>query len=142
MKQQINEIKRMQQLAGIITETNLISAYSVPTDSKKIIQKYIDKGNKGNLDLYRSDVKSLPDNLQVNGNLYLRYTKIKSLPKNLKVTGKLDIVGTLIPTLPKDLQVGGVLKISASKIDKNYTEEEIRKMAPGVTGEIWGGYYR
>jgi hypothetical protein len=118
------------------------------------IQLYIDKGSKGNLDLYYAPITSLPDNLKTVGrDLDLGFSKIESLPDNLKVGGNLFLVGTSIQSLPDNLTVGGDFWLHACydlkslptnlKVDgdlylhnsflgKNYTEEEIKKMSPGV----------
>jgi hypothetical protein len=61
---------------------------------------------------------SLPDNLTVGKNLYIPYNKdISSLPKDLKVEGNFIIYNTLLA--------------------KKYTEEELKKMAPGIKGKIY-----
>jgi len=61
-------------------------------------------------------IKSLPDNLEVQGDLYLRYSAINILPKNLKVKGNLNLEGT--------------------PLSKKYSQEELKKLLPGVGGEI------
>ena len=54
----------------------------------------------GDLSLYDTDIKSLPDNLTVQGYLHLSDTPITALPDNLKVSGHLWINST--PNLDKD----------------------------------------
>jgi hypothetical protein len=111
----------------------------------------------GYLNLENTKITSLPDNLEVEDDLYLTNTPISSLPKNLKIGGYLDLYGTKITSLPNDfkvggnlylrntpitslpdnLEVGGGLYLGYTPISKKYTEEEIRKMVPGVKGSIY-----
>ena len=70
------------------------------------------------------------------GDLNLRNTPIQSLPDGLKVGGYLHLGGTSIQSLPPGLKVGGDLNLEGTPISKKYTEEEIRKMVPGVKGDI------
>ena len=67
-------------------------------DSEKFAKyhnKYYDKiVVDGSLDLRRTQITSLPDNLSVRGSLHLRETPITSLPDNLVVKGKIFIYGT------------------------------------------------
>jgi len=126
--------------------------------TQKQIQQYIKDGSKGDLDLRKTPITSLPDNLKViGGDLYLLNTKITSLPDNLKVGGNLDLRDTPITSLPDNLQVGGGLNLgntpitslpdnlqiggnlylSNTPLSKKYSEEEIRKMVPGVKGNIY-----
>jgi hypothetical protein len=125
---------------------------------QKKIQQYIKDGSQGNLDLYgttitslpndlkvggeldlrRSKIKTLPDNLKIKGDLYLNDTPIKTLPKGLEVVGDLDLTDTKIETLPNDLKVGGYLDLMHTPLAKKYTKQQfIRKMAPGVKGDIY-----
>lgn len=125
---------------------------------QKQIQQYIKNGSKGSLDLYNIPIISLPDGLIVGGELDLRKTKITTLPNNLKVKrdidlsgipieslsnglevgGDLDLSYTKIKTLPNDLKVGGNLDLTGTPIAKKYTKQQlIRKMIPGVKGEIY-----
>ena len=62
---------------------------------------------KGDLNLRRSSITSLPDGLRVGGGLNLYGTLIKSLPVGLRVDGDLDLRDTSVASLPDDLQVGG-----------------------------------
>ena len=128
--------------------------YLIATQKK--IQQYIKDGSKGDLNLSRTPITSLPDNLKVGGTLYLSDTPITSLPDNLKVGGDLDLYSTPITSLPDNLKVGGDLDLTGTPItslpdnlevgenlylkntpiSKKYTEQEIRQMVPGVKGEI------
>jgi len=68
------------------------------------------------LNLYNTEITTLPDNLKVGGNLNLPNTKITTLPDNLKVGGNLDLPYTEITTLPDNLKVGGDLDLYKTKI--------------------------
>ena len=78
-----------------------------------------------------------PDNLTVTGNLRFANINITSLPNNLTVGGNLEISNTKISSLPKNLKVEGNFIIYNTPLAKKYTEEEIRKMAPGIKGKIY-----
>jgi hypothetical protein len=105
---------------------------------QKKLQQYIKDGSKGSLDLYKKPITSLPNGLKVGGDLYLNYTPIKTLPKGLEVVGDLDLSYTKIETLPNDLKVGGYLDLMNTPLAKKYTKQQlIRKMAPGVKGDIY-----
>ena len=122
------------------------------------IQEYIKKGAVGNLRLDGSPIKSLPDNLKyVGGSLFLDSSLIESVPEGLKVRNTLDLgntslkslpaglnVGndlylenTLITSLPTDLKVRGSLYVTNTAISKQYTPNQLRRMLPGVKGEIY-----
>ena len=92
---------------------------------------------KGNLDLYDTELTSLPKGLKVGGSLYLSDTKITSLPEGLKVGGSLYLSHSKIESLPKGLKVGGNLYIRNSEL-KKYTDDELREMIqPGfIKGKI------
>ena len=81
------------------------------------IQDYIKGGSQGDLDLFKTPITSLPNNLKVGRDLNLPNTKITSLPNNLKIGEELDVFNT--------------------PLAKKYTEEQIRKMI-----EDKGGYVR
>jgi hypothetical protein len=68
------------------------------------------------LDLRRTSVKSLPDNLTVRGNLFLSDSKIAVLPNNLTVLGSLYLSRTKIRFLPDSLTVQGSLNVSYTDI--------------------------
>ena len=61
----------------------------------------------GSLDLSKSDIESLPDNLWVSKNLCLKGAqKVRTLPKGLIVEADLNICQTNIKDIPDDLLVG------------------------------------
>ena len=80
-------------------------------EAQRIMEK-----SSGNLNLYGTQIQSLPDNLMVGGNLNLRGTQIQSLPDNLTVGGNLDLRGTQIQSLPDNLTVGGYLDLEGTQI--------------------------
>ena len=95
----------------------------------KKIQDYIKNGSKGDLDLYKTPIDSLPSNLKtVGGWLDLSYSKISSLPPGLTVGDSLWLNNTPISSLPPGLTVG-------RSLDLSYTQ--ISSLPPGLTV---GGY--
>lgn len=64
---------------------------------------------KGDVDLNRLNIKSLPPGLKIGGDLKLSNTEIESLPSNLEVKQTLWLNGTSIQNLPNDLKVGGLM---------------------------------
>ena len=82
-------------------------------------------------------IKSLPNNLTVGGNLYLDMIEITSLPNNLTVGKDLILVEVdLLTSLPKDLKVGGNLQLAWNPISQKYSAEEIKRMCPGIKGDV------
>jgi hypothetical protein len=154
----------MIKLLDILRENKILVPRRSPEERQKNyqialqkkIQQYIKDGGKGDLDLENTPIQSLPDGLKVGGSLYLRGTPIQSLPDSLKVGGALNLINTPIQSLPSglevggklllsntpiqslpdDLEVGGNLYLRGTPISKKYTEEEVRKMVPGVEGDI------
>ena len=104
---------------------------------QKKLQKYMKEGGEGDLDLSNTPITTLPQDLEVGGNLYLSNTPITTLPQGLKVGGSLDLSNTKIEELPQDLKVGGYLDLRNTPLSKKYTEDEIRRMVPGVKGNIY-----
>ena len=96
---------------------------------------------KGNLNLYNTNIESLPDNLQVGGHLYLGDSNIKSLPDNLYVGSDLILHNTNIKSLPNNLQVGWDLYLYSTPLSKKYSKEEIRKMIEDKGGFVKGDIY-
>ena len=84
---------------------------------QKKIQQYIKDGSVGDLDLSHTPITSLPDNLEVGGNL--------------------DLASTPITSLPDNLEVGEDLYLGNTQLSQKYTEEDIKKMVPGVKGSIY-----
>lgn len=92
---------------------------TLPRKYHPFVEDYIKNGWKGPLDLSRSNVEELPDNLTVDGDLRLALCySIKSLPKNLHVKGSLDLYKCdLIKELPTDLKLDGGLDLIGSGIE-------------------------
>ena len=91
----------------------------------KKIQDYIKNGSKGDLDLRKTPIDTLPSNLKtVGGSLNLYNTQISSLPPGLTVGGYLWLSNTQISSLPTGLTVGGDLDLGNSKISS---------LPPGLT---------
>jgi hypothetical protein len=112
------------------------------------IQEYIKNGSKGDLDLNKTSLKTLPPNLiRVGGRLDLEDSQITSLGNLEYVGGKLDLESTPITSLGNlkyvgnslwlrntpitsldNLEyVGGNLYVGNTPIAKTHTEEQIRK---------------
>ena len=91
----------------------------------------------GGLYLGGTPITSLPEGLTVNGSLSLYGTSITSLPKGLTVGGDLYLYGTSITSLPEGLTVGGSLWLEGTPLSKKYSEEELKRMLPGVKGDIY-----
>ena len=92
---------------------------------------------KGDLDLFDSKIKSLPEGLKVSGTLDLSYSKIISLPKGMEVGGTLFLHFSKLTSLPKGLEIGEHLFIGKTPLTK-YSDEELREMIkPGfIKGKI------
>jgi hypothetical protein len=83
-------------------------------------------------------LESLPNNLTVKENLYMSYNNnILSLPNNLEIGKDLEINNTKISSLPKDLKIGRDIQAWDTPLAKKYTEEELKKITPGVKGRIY-----
>ena len=72
---------------------------------------------KGDLNLSKTAITSLPEGLQFRGSLVLAWTNITSLPEDLKVGGDLYLDNSLIKSIPKGLMVGRDLDISFTHIE-------------------------
>ena len=139
IKEEIKKVKK------VLKETQLepyrkgkmeYSAYGykltkVPNVDKLLSQiKEVD----GYLDLSRSDVTTLPNNLEIDGYLSLSNTKIETLPKGLVVKGDLDLLNCkkLKFPLPNDLVVRGNLVLNTKSVNK----EELKRQLPNVSSVI------
>ena len=81
-------------------------------------------------------LSSLPDGMTIDGHLSVG-KDLESFPNNLTVRKSLVIFGgNKISSLPKDLKVKGDLTLWKNSSLSKYSEEEIRKMAPGIKGKI------
>jgi hypothetical protein len=87
---------------------------------------------RGYLNLNKSDVRLLPDNLIVYGDLYLIESEIVELPSNLRVKGDLFLDKTKITEIPDDLIVDGNLWLmEMPNLDKEKISPNIQ-----IGGEI------
>ena len=83
-------------------EALLVKLSKLPADKRVV---------KGDLDLFDTNIRSLPADLQVSGDLKITNSRIKSLPAGLKVGGYLDLSYSTLMSLPTGLQVGRGLKL-------------------------------
>ena len=88
----------------------------------------------GDLNLFNTKIKSLPDNLTVDGALDIRYTKLTKLPDNLTANQLTVDYTVLINQLPKNLKVTDVVYLNRNNIKKVkvYTVKELKKLFPNV----------
>ena len=94
----------------------------------------------GHLNLGRTNIKKLPNDLYVDGSLSLYYCKqLTELPDKLYVRDSLNIRETNILDIPNNLDVGWMLYIRNTPLAKKYTyDEEIRKIIKLHGGTIGG----
>jgi len=83
---------------------------------------------KGNLDLVRTKITSLPKGLKVGGWLDLQLSKITSLPEGLKVGLFLDLTESDIKSLPEGLKVGGHLFLDYTNINSLPKGLEVKRV--------------
>ena len=93
----------------------------------------------GDLNLFNTKIKSLPDNLTVDGALDIRYTKLTKLPDNLTVNELYVDFTVLINQLPKNLKVTDIVYINRDdrKKVKVYTVKELKKLFPNVNNFMY-----
>jgi hypothetical protein len=146
----------MVKLKSLLSESKILIPRRTPEEREKthiaehyrIIQRYIRDGCQGGLNLRKSPIKILPDNLtHVGGNLNLDRSKIedlnnleevdgylglydcenlKSLGKLKRVDGFLNLYKSQIKILPDNLiRVGGELSLYDSKIEDLNNLEEV-----------------
>ena len=83
----------------------------------------------GYLDVSRSTIMTLPDNLEVDGYLDLSKTKIKNLPNNLVVNGDLILLHCkYLSSFPANLTVRGNMVLNSTA----FTETALKKQLPAV----------
>ncbi len=116
----LNRIKLLEQEADSLNKVGskkLLIPRGIESRNKqhiriinKKIQQYIANGSLGDLDLLKSPIVNLPDNLkEVEGHLILaRCRLLKSLPDNLQVGDDLYLTECdSLESLPNNLKVGG-----------------------------------
>ena len=96
-----------------------------------------------NLNLIRSNITKLPNDLYVGGDLWLNNCKqLTELPDNLYVVNNLTLSYTNISEIPNNLYVGTHLFIYDTPLAENYSVDEIRKMITSKGGKIIGKIFR
>ena len=121
--------------------------------------------HRGSLDLNKSKITKLPNDLYVDGYLNLRYCQyLTELPNNLYVGGYFNLDGCKqITDLPNNLYIGGDLVLFSSQklielpenlyvgrdvyiydtlLAEKYTNEEIREIVTSKGGKIEGQIIR
>ena len=100
--------------------------------------------HRGSLDLNKSKITKLPNDLYVDGYLNLRYCQyLTELPNNLYVGGYLNLADCKqLTELPDNLYVGGDLGIYYTAIAQKYSSDEIREMITSKGGTLIGKIYR
>jgi hypothetical protein len=96
----------------------------------------------GHLSLFHSkNIESLPEGLQVGRDLYLGFSQITSLPEGLNVGRNLYLDYTTIDALPKGLKVDGDLSITNNPLAKLSDDDILSMIEPDgyITGEIIRG---
>lgn len=117
----------MIKLKPLLFESKILVPRRSPEEREKtliaeiyrIIQRYIKDGCQGDLNLSRSPIKILPDNLtHVGGSLNLSYSKIKDLNNLERVDEDLDLYRSI------KLKSLGKLKYVNWTVDLRYTNIE------------------
>lgn len=93
---------------------------------------------KGDLNLSSTNIKELPQGLQVGGSLWLSGCRsLTNLPEELKVGGSLILSGCRSLTeLPQGLKVSGSLFLVKTPIVQKYSKEQIRSMVEDGGGFV------
>lgn len=68
---------------------------------------------RGDVNLYKSRIKRLPDGFTVANDLFLTDSELEELPQGLRVGGNLDIRGTNLQ-LRDDIEVGGYVRMKVT----------------------------
>lgn len=94
-----------------------LDEFRVVHDPMTELQRYIDGGSRGDLDLVNTSVTQLPSELKkIGGSFFAVNSSLKTLPRTLSVKGSVNIASTNIDTIPKGLDVGGTLDMSRTPI--------------------------
>jgi hypothetical protein len=100
---------------------------SVKTSERSAINEARSNSFKfeGTINLQGSDIKELPDNLNVYGDLILAGIKsLRKLPKNLNVSGDLDITDTNVDEIPEGLTLTGTFSFANTPLSEYYNAKE------------------
>lgn len=97
----------------------------------------------GSLYASKSSIKHIPSGIEIGDSMYLKNTLVSSIPRGLKIRGELELSFTNVTSLPDDLKVGGMLDLMSTPLAKKYRfkEDQLKKIVPGIKGEIWGLRY-
>jgi hypothetical protein len=150
--EELNEGKKKKHILTSRRSKEERAKHKLIADYQKVKQ-YIKNGSKGDLNLERSLITSLPNNLKtIGGDLVLKNSLITFLPCNLTVKGTLNLYQSLITVLPDNLSIGKNLNLSHSSItalphdlkvkraliivntplSKKYTKVEMQEMSPNI----------
>jgi len=93
----------------------------------------------GTLNLFNTNIKSLPDNLTVDGALDIRHAKLTKLPDNLTVNNLYVDFRLLKNQLPKNLKVTDIMYINNTDREKvkKYTKKELKELFPNVNEFVY-----
>ena len=129
-REQNSKLNKVSSLDDYIKGKNsYVTGYklSTSTNPDEVLKDvhYVD----GYLDVSRSTIMTLPDNLEVDGYLDLSKTKIKNLPNNLVVHGDLILLYCkYLSSFPANLTVRGNLVLNSTA----FNEIELKKQLPNV----------
>jgi len=99
--------------------------------------------HNGDLNLIRSTIKKLPNDLYVEGSLGLiDCRQLKKLPNDLYVWINLYLNALDIKEIPNNLYVGGNLFIWNTPLADKYTDKEIYRLVASKGGKINGNIVR
>ena len=98
---------------------------------------------EGDLNLNKTMISKLPNDLYVDGYLNLAYCqKLKKLPDNLHVVNDLGLRNTNITELPNKLIVGYNLYLWDTPLAQKYSSDQIREMIKSKGGMVIGKIHR
>ena len=119
MKNNINEIKRMQQLAGIITEANADKA--VPDDSTDMMIKQAGLDKLG-VNVVKDPTKKKTFQIQnIEKDLADRISDFKSIDTKNEISALTDMVISKVIEYHPEVQNTGALKQALYKIYQDYS---------------------
>ena len=126
-REQLNKVSSLDDY--IQGKNSYVTGYklSKSTNPDEVLKDvhYVD----GYLDVSRSIIMTLPDNLEVDGYLDLSKTKIKNLPNNLVVNGDLILLHCkYLSSFPADLTVKGNMVLNSTA----FNQTELKKQLPNV----------
>ena len=103
----------------------------------KVIRDYVESGSKETLWLGGYPEETLPPILKTVGALDLMDSQIKYLPDGLNIKGDwLDLRGSQIEEIPKNLKVKGEIWLNDTPLSRKYNAEELEIMIYDRGGKI------